>query len=509
MKEKMLWKSLIFGIIILFVGASVSSAIAGNIVEKQDNRAQNMGFNPGGNVLYVGGSGPGNYTKIQDAIDDASDGDTVFVYSGVYYETIFLNKQIDLIGEDKETTILDGERPWGYAWNNIRIYDTEYVTVSGFSILNCDLSEGAGVYSSADNVIIHDNVFSNMYQGIELYSAYGVTISENIIENNADNGIHILFSFDNFVIGNTIIANGDDGVSIDRSSGIVISENSIKNNVGDGVSSSDSPYSIISSNEVINNKCGIRLSNSFDNSIVGNVVSHNKYNGIYLTGGSSYNVIADNRIACNDREGIYLIYDAEYNHVYHNLFLSHLPWNAYGGGAYWYNAVIQEGNYWYDYVEEQGGYDDDGDGIGDIPYHIAAGGYDKCPLMEPWGDNEPPETPVINGPTSGKAGVEYDYTFLTTDPEGEYIQYYINWGDEKEFWLGPYTSGDVVTITHAWSGTGTFTIEVKARDFYGLETDWVTLSVTMPRNRVVNNPFLNFLEQYPILYQLLQRFLHL
>jgi len=115
--------------------------------------------------------------------------------------------------------------------------------------------------------------------------------------------------------------------------------------------------------------------------------------------------------------------------------------------------------------------------------------------MEPWGDNEPPETPIIDGPTSGEAGVEYDYTFLTTDPEGEYIEYYINWGDKKEFWLGPYASGDVATITHVWNRTGTFTIEVKARDFYGLESDWATLEVTMPINQVIQKSSLNFLQQ--------------
>jgi parallel beta-helix repeat protein len=249
------------------------------------------------------------------------------------------------------------------------------------------------------------------------------------------------------------------------------------------------------------------LSNSSNNSIDGNVVSHNKYHGICLTSGSSYNVITNNRIACNDREGIYLIYDAEYNHIYHNLFLSHLPWNAYGGGAYWYNAITQEGNYWYDYIEEQGGYDDDGDGVGDVPYHITAGGYDQHPLMEPWGDNEPPETPIIDGPTSGKAGLEYNYTFLTTDPEGEHIQYYINWGEKKEFWLGPYKSGDAVTINHTWIRYGTFTIKAKARDFYGLETDWVTLEVTMPRSRAIKTPLFNLLQNHPIIYRLIQRFI--
>jgi hypothetical protein len=44
--------------------------------------------------LYVGGTGEGNYSRIQDAIDDAVDGDTVFVYddSSPYYEHIRINK---------------------------------------------------------------------------------------------------------------------------------------------------------------------------------------------------------------------------------------------------------------------------------------------------------------------------------------------------------------------------------------------------------------------------------
>jgi len=64
-----------------------------------------------GNWLYVGGSGPGNYTRIQDAIDNASDwGDTVFVYddSSPYYEFLIINKSISLIGENKDTTIIKG-----------------------------------------------------------------------------------------------------------------------------------------------------------------------------------------------------------------------------------------------------------------------------------------------------------------------------------------------------------------------------------------------------------------
>ena len=60
-----------------------------------------------GKTLYVGGNGLNNYSKIQDAIDNASDGDTVFVYSGIYYELIDINKSIYLIGERFDPPVID------------------------------------------------------------------------------------------------------------------------------------------------------------------------------------------------------------------------------------------------------------------------------------------------------------------------------------------------------------------------------------------------------------------
>jgi len=74
-------KLLAVGIIILFIGASVVPSTG--MVEISNN---------GRSILYVGGSGPGNYSKIQDAIDNASEGDTIFVYNGTYNEQINVNK---------------------------------------------------------------------------------------------------------------------------------------------------------------------------------------------------------------------------------------------------------------------------------------------------------------------------------------------------------------------------------------------------------------------------------
>jgi len=68
-----------------------------------------------GKTLYVGGSGQGNYSRIQDAVDNASNWDTVFVYSGTYSDffpenmaCVRIEKNIELVGENKHTTIING-----------------------------------------------------------------------------------------------------------------------------------------------------------------------------------------------------------------------------------------------------------------------------------------------------------------------------------------------------------------------------------------------------------------
>ena len=66
-------------------------------------------------------------------------------------------------------------------------------------------------------------------------------------------------------------------------------------------------------------------------------------------------------------------------------------------------------------------------------------------------NNSAPEPPIINGPTSGKPGIEYNYTFVSFDPEGDDIWLYIDWGDGNvEEWIGPYESSEEVTLTHEW-----------------------------------------------------------
>jgi hypothetical protein len=101
--------------------------------------------------------------------------------------------------------------------------------------------------------------------------------------------------------------------------------------------------------------------------------------------------------------------------------------------------------------------------------------------------NSPPEKPMITGESRGKPGVEYEYKFVSNDPEEENITYFINWGDNSdEIFIGPYPSGVVASANHTWFDNGNHIIKVKASDVNGTESNWATLTVSMTKNKLSN-----------------------
>lgn len=115
-------------------------------------------------------------------------------------------------------------------------------------------------------------------------------------------------------------------------------------------------------------------------------------------------------------------------------------------------------------------------------------------------ENIPPNEPLINGETNGKYGTEYDYTFVTDDLDGDDVYYWIIWGDgcPAVEWIGPYASGEIVTVPHTFTSKGTFTISAKAKDTVGAEGAWGYLEVSMPQSHNTGT--------YPILNRLFNRF---
>ena len=118
-----------------------------------------------------------------------------------------------------------------------------------------------------------------------------------------------------------------------------------------------------------------------------------------------------------------------------------------------------------------------------------------------------PDKPSIDGPSSGKVGVEYTYTSVTTDPDGNKVLYWFDWGDgSNSGWLGPYNSGEIASAFHTWTEKDDYEIKVKAKDIYDAEGPWSDpLPITMPKNKpYLNTPFLNFLANHPHMFPLLR-----
>jgi hypothetical protein len=123
--------------------------------------------------------------------------------------------------------------------------------------------------------------------------------------------------------------------------------------------------------------------------------------------------------------------------------------------------------------------------------------------------NSPPNNPTITGPTKIKTQKEYTYTISADDPNSHDIYYYVYWGDGNYIdWVGPYKSGEEITVKNAWPTVGSYTIEVKAKDFIGDKSDITTLQITVSKSKAVNNPILSqllekIIEHFPLLVQLL------
>ncbi len=185
-------KGLAVGLILLLIETSVIQITAQD-TEKPLPTSR-------GDWLYVGGSGPGNYTTIQDAISASSNGDTVFVYNGLYNEEIIVDHSISLLGENKFMTIIDGNE---FTPGHIVTITSDNVRVSGFTIENC--GEAIIVLSNSND--ISDNLFNYIhYIGVDI-KGNNNQIHDNEITMMGTGigcGIGILSCYNNIISNNTI-----------------------------------------------------------------------------------------------------------------------------------------------------------------------------------------------------------------------------------------------------------------------------------------------------------------
>ena len=121
-------------------------------------------------------------------------------------------------------------------------------------------------------------------------------------------------------------------------------------------------------------------------------------------------------------------------------------------------------------------------------------------------NNQPPEKPTIDGPAQAKVRTSVEYIFQANDFDNTPISFYIDWGDGTNQQTMDYIPGFAISLDHTWTKKGTYTIKAKAIDTFGLESDWGTLTVTMPL--LYDIPHFRFfdwmLERFPNAFPLFQ-----
>jgi parallel beta-helix repeat protein len=314
-----------------------------------------------GNTLYVGGNGLGNYTNIQDAVNNASDGDTVFVYddSSPYYENVVIYKPINLIGEDKNSTIIG--RIYG---DNINVA-ADWVNISGFTIQDGEWGIDIN-YSNHTNIT--DNKILNNIRGIEYFFSNNNTLKSNIIMYN------------------------EIGVTLGVSNYNTIKNNKILQNKEDGIGSISSSNNIFEFNNISNNFEGLFFYKSNSSLFTHNIISNNGYGFLFFLYCKNNKIISNNII--NNTRGLLFWENTSNNLIYHNNLVN----NEYNVKDNCYNIWDdgKYGNYWSDFKER---YPDAipkflKPWMWNTPYEIPGGSNkDNCPLVNQWPKSKSKDIP--------------------------------------------------------------------------------------------------------------------
>lgn len=354
-----------FSLLLILVLAASSLMLAKPAFAQTATTQDTINTPPAGALIV-----PDEYPTIQDAVNNASAGDTVFVKDGTYYVGgvygLYINIPLSLVGEDSRKTIIYSNAYASYGESSAIEIVTDHVTVTGFTLIGNGLGEYGinlenGNYSHQPSYcnIIGNNISNNSFAGISTREvSTGNVISENNITDNSSYGIYDESS-DSIIAGNNISGNGGMGIIIDSSENVNVKQNVIANNgfsekiaggpITDQLGGLDlrwyGPYNIYENNITDNFGFGVQFGENCSNSMVYNNNILDNGVGVYVANFSFYppqeDVGKGNKVYNNN------IID---NHL--NAFIDYAPIpNEYteqvADIVSWDNGVV--GNYWSDY----------------------------------------------------------------------------------------------------------------------------------------------------------------
>jgi parallel beta-helix repeat protein len=251
-------------------------------------------INSSENVIIVSKFG-GDYSNIQDAINQANEGYTIIIKNGIYSEIIHVNKKLTIIGENKFSTIINPTSQENKYSLKIEVPD---VIIKNLSIIN----KASGLYSTGIKIIAENskiyncNIYDNPI-GIAIFSNNNI-IDNCFFWNCKDEAIALIGTkiskCDFNIISNCTFYNNCDGIELQYSSNNTIDNCSIYNNSHSGIDAilSSNNGNIIKNCEIYNNKVnGIYLSSSSNNKIIKCNFWDNKDGNLIITDDSKNNLL--------------------------------------------------------------------------------------------------------------------------------------------------------------------------------------------------------------------------
>ena len=318
-----------------------------------------------------GGALNASGTPIQAAVDNATAGETIYVWNGSYTENVDIaTSHLTLRGEGADLATVTA------ASSSDHVFDVtaDYVNISGFTATgatgsgkagvrlgskqHCNISEnncsGNGNFgiwlsaSSDNNMLTSNNCSGNGNFGIYLPSSSNNTLLGNTANSNGDYGIYIDSSSNNTILGNNASLNGGHGIYLDDSSDSTLLGNTANSNDDYGIYLYRSSNNSLQGNTASNNRYGIYLTCSSNNTLQGNTASNND-DGIYLWSSSNNNTLANNTANSNNDYGIYLD-NADNNNITCNWVHNNTDAGFYlksesTGNTIERNNIIANGNY--------------------------------------------------------------------------------------------------------------------------------------------------------------------
>ena len=448
-------KGMVIAIICLFVGVSFGTGVSVN-TSTFENIIQS-GFDECYPYVEVDDDAPSdwyndyeNHTDgIQEAIDLVCENGTVYVHSGEYsvdheYGYILINKPLNLIGQDKDTTSISGE----YRNDVIRVRSSN-VNISGFTIrwsLRQDeerLFAGVHIKGEFRDINISRNILTENTMGISAKNeANNITIYNNTIKGNDYDGIVLCNSNNSTILFNLIYENGrnpadgkkpnGDGIGIWHCDGVVIANNNISENEVDGIwLDASCCYNIIKCNHIEgNNQIGIHFCQNWEainegiieyntkNEVCWNTIKGNKIGGISIFT-STDNNFADNIIQENGFFGFEVIYRmlgneraCDNNNIFHNNFINN------GNKSYIFN-------------------------FGDIKKYANAVDTSR---KNNWDNGKPSECPTTEDPSTKGGNYWSDYEDLYDEKFGDKCDGYGIWEEPYVLFVQILLSGKIRNI---------------------------------------------------------------